>query len=234
MNAGARDESVDRQPRASVGQQLRLRDGAELRVRPVEATDAAELQHAFAMLSDLSRYRRFLVGTPRLGDRMALFLADVDHHDHEALVAVETASGAGGTPGIVGVARFVRYQPGGAEADLAITVAEAWQGRGLGTALLDELNRRARQVGVRRFTVDMLADNPAVLGLVRSAGGVTTGGRAGGMVSGHINVPAEVVDLSCQELLSVAARQIAVAVPRPLAELVPELRPTVRAVVDTF
>lgn len=162
---------------------LRPASGPPLWVRPIEAEDAAELQRAFALLTDLSRYRRFLTGTPALTDRRARFFTEVDHVDHVALVALPTPRATE----ILGVARFVRYRDAPDEADLAITVADAWQGRRIGTGLLRLLIARARAVGVRRFTVDLAEDNLAVRALVRSAGGeVRPAGER--LLTGHIDL----------------------------------------------
>lgn len=147
-------------------QEVHLRTGHAAWVRPVRGTDAAELQRAFALLSDLSRYQRFMTGTPHLTDRQATYFTAIDHIHHEALVALPEEHGVD----IVGVARFIRYRAAPTDADLAVTIADEWHGRGLATVLLHMLSARARVVGVRRFKVDMLADNAAVLTLLRSAG----------------------------------------------------------------
>ena len=80
-----------------------LRDGAQVDVRPVEPEDRAALAEGFERLSPESRYRRFFGPMPRLSDRDLDYLTRVDHHDHEALVAVDALTGDG-----IGVARYVR------------------------------------------------------------------------------------------------------------------------------
>ena len=205
---------------------VRLRSADTVWVRPIRGDDAVELQRAFALLSDLSRYRRFLSGTPSLTDQQASYFSDVDHDRHEALVALPAER----STDIVGVARFVRYPAASTDADLAITVADDWHRRGLGTALLRLLSERARAVGIRRFTVDMLADNDAVLALMRGAGG---SGEVveGKVVTAHIALEPVAVPVSADALLRAAACRSVVAVPTPFAEAVPELGPTTRAVV---
>jgi GNAT superfamily N-acetyltransferase len=135
-------------------------------VRPIRRDDEDELQEAFALLSESARYQRFLTGTNALSDRVARYLVDIDHTNHEALVAM-----ADGTSNIVGVARFIRSRSNPAEAELAITVADQWQRAGLGTALMHLLSDRARAEGIRWFTVEILADNIGIRALVQAAGG---------------------------------------------------------------
>ena len=74
----------------------------------------------------------------------------------------------------IGIARFVRSPHDAACADVAVAVVDAWQRRGVGSMLLEALVRRAREVGVRRFTMLASYDNVAVLRLVqRSPGGLS-------------------------------------------------------------
>jgi RimJ/RimL family protein N-acetyltransferase len=162
---------------------VRLRTGHAVWVRPIRASDADGLQRAFAFLSDRSRYQRFLTGTPYLTDQRAAYFSEVDHDHHEALVAIPEQS----PTDIVGVARFIRYRESPRDADLAITVNDDWHDRGLATGLLALLSARAREVGVQRFVVDLLADNPAVLALLRRAGLVHEV-TSGELVNGYIEL----------------------------------------------
>ena len=204
-----------------------LRTGQTVWVRPIEADDAAELQRAFALLSDLSRYQRFLTGTPALSDVRAKLFSDIDHVDHQALVALSAEH----SRDIVAVARYIRFKDAHSDADVAITVADDWHGRGLATVLLAMLSEQARAAGIRRFCVDMLADNAAVRALVRAAGGEgeTVDGE---VVNAHIVLSPVVVPLSADALLRIASTQTVAAVPQPLASVVPELRPVAHAVVS--
>lgn len=113
-------------------------------------------------------------------------LTEVDHVDREALVASPSES----WHTIIGVPRFVRDRHDATTADLAITVADEWHGRGLGTGLLRLLSRRASEVGIAHFTADMLAENRAVLALVRAAGGVPRG-STGSTVTSQIDLDSE-------------------------------------------
>ena len=92
-------------------------------------------------------------------------LSGVDGVDHRAVVAVvPEGSGEAG----VGVARYVRV--GGDAAEVAVTVIDAYQGRGLGGRLLDALIAEALEHGVTRFEGVVLADNVPMLALLRRAG----------------------------------------------------------------
>jgi RimJ/RimL family protein N-acetyltransferase len=142
-----------------------LRDGASVLIRPITPEDRGLLQSGFERLSDRSRYMRFQAPMSALSEEQLSYLTAVDHHDHEALVAIEPA-----TDQAVGVARFVRVTDGVAEC--AIVVADDWQGRGLATELLDQLVERAHDEGVERFTAIVLAENADALRLLERLGDV--------------------------------------------------------------
>lgn len=137
-----------------------LRDGSRVVVRPIEPGDKGALLEGFARLSDESRYRRFLSATPRLTESQLRYLTEVDHDRHEALVAFDEA-----TREPVGVARYVRCEEGSPDAEPAVTVVDHWHGRGLGTVLLEELTKRARNAGVERFIATVLPENKPVIAL---------------------------------------------------------------------
>jgi GNAT superfamily N-acetyltransferase len=146
-----------------------LRDGSPVLVRPICATDAWLLAEGFARLSERSRRMRFLGKKEGLSAGELRYYADVDHHDHEALVALDPADGRG-----AGVARYVRDADDPEAAEIALTIADDWQGRGLGTALLARLSDRARQEGICRFTAVVSYDNVPMGMLLRGVGAVET------------------------------------------------------------
>ena len=90
---------------------------------------------------------RFLGIKKQLSAAELRYFTDIDHHDHEALGALNLADGRG-----VGIARYVRDAKDPQAAEIAVTIIDDWQGRGLGTELLAQLSNRARSEGVRRFT----------------------------------------------------------------------------------
>ncbi|HMH90898.1 MAG TPA: GNAT family N-acetyltransferase [Streptosporangiaceae bacterium] len=146
------------------GMQAVLRDGSRVLIRPVQSADAPLLADGFARLSATSRWMRFLTPKKELSPAELRFLTDLDHHDHEALGALDHRDGRG-----VGVARYVRQADDPWGADVAVTIVDEWQGRGLGTELLARLSDRAREENIQRFTALVAAENVAVGGLLRNA-----------------------------------------------------------------
>ena len=145
--------------------QMTLADGARLRVRPIVPADREPLADAFDRLSDRSRRQRFLAPKPRLSARELDYLTDVDHVTHEALVAIDETTGD-----IVGVGRYATDSAGGAAADMALAVVDAWQRRGIGHALAVRVVERARANGITRLTGTALADNLLVRTLLDRLG----------------------------------------------------------------
>jgi nucleotide-binding universal stress UspA family protein len=177
---------------------LTLRDGSRIVIRPIEPDDRDDLREGFERLSPESRYRRFFSPVPRLSERHLDYLTQVDHHDHEALVAVEADGGIG-----IGVARYVRTAPD--EAEPAMAVADDWQGRGIGGRLLEALAERAREEGITRFRAPVLAANREALTMLRRLGH-TRESRIGSEVELEIELaPAEVARPSLLRWLRAAA-----------------------------
>ena len=163
--------------------QMTLADGARLRVRPIVPADREPLADAFDRLSDQSRRQRFLAPKPRLSSRELDYLTDVDHVTHEALVAIDETTGD-----IVGVGRYATGSDGGAAADLALIVADAWQRRGIGHGLAVRLLERARANGITRMTGTALAENRRVRSLLDRLG-FRVRSVSAGVVEVELDVP---------------------------------------------
>ncbi len=163
--------------------QLALRDGSEVMVRPIRPEDRDAIAKAFGRLSEQSRYQRFMTAIDELSPSQLEYLTDVDHHDHEALVAFDPETGDG-----VGVARFVRLDDG-TSAEAAVTVIDEWQGRGLGVALTNLLAERARDEGVTRFTALLLASNDQMHDVLASLGPSKVLSRSSGTVEVEVDIP---------------------------------------------
>ncbi|HEX8790444.1 MAG TPA: GNAT family N-acetyltransferase [Polyangiaceae bacterium] len=141
----------------------RLPDGATVHVRPVRPSDERFLRAAFHELSAHSRYQRFLGPVSELSDALWRYLCDVDGRDHVAFVALADESQA------VGVARFVR-QSSSTVAEVAVTVADAWQRRGLGSLLFARLVEAARRGDIETFVAYALPNNVGVRRLLARHG----------------------------------------------------------------
>ncbi len=138
-----------------------LRSGDRVVLRPVRPGDAAVLAAGFAELSPESRFGRFFEQLPALSQERLAYLTEIDHHDHEAIGAICANTGEG-----LGIARYVRSPQHPDEAEIAIAVVDAWQRRGLATALLTRLAERAHAEGIRTFTGDVQAANATVLRMI--------------------------------------------------------------------
>jgi GNAT superfamily N-acetyltransferase len=134
-------------------------------VRPLKRGDREGLAAAVTRLSDQTRYLRFATGKPRLTKRELDFLVDIDHHRHEAIVAIDPSTGRG-----VGIVRYIEVAGEPDVAEVAATVTDDWQGRGLGTALLAQLAARARDEGYSAFRASVLASNQRVIAMLLAAG----------------------------------------------------------------
>ncbi len=149
------------------------------RMRPIGPTDDALILAGFEALSEEARRHRFLVATPRLSKSQLHYLTTVDQRDHVAIGLLE----AGGTP--VAVGRFIRLDDDSDGADVAITVVDSHQRRGLGSFLLGVLAVAAVERGIGLLHFDVLAENAGMLGLLEGVGAQRT--SAGSMV--HLTVP---------------------------------------------
>ena len=144
---------------------LTLRDGRVVDVRPLERSDREGLAAAVERLSDQTRYLRFATAKPRLTKRELDFLTDVDHHRHEAIVAIDPTTGRG-----VALVRYIQVSDQPDVAEIAATVTDDWQGHGLGTALLARLAARARANGYSAFRASVLASNQRSIAMLLTAG----------------------------------------------------------------
>lgn len=154
-----------------------LRDGATLRLRPPRREDKDELLEFFEALSQRSLYLRFH-GFPRLGPELVEQLIDPNWHDRGALLGTVLENG---TERVVAVANYERLRdPTIAEA--AFAVADAYQRRGIGTRLVEQLAELAGRQGIERIVAEVLADNRDMLGVFGAIGFELTRELAGGEV----------------------------------------------------
>jgi GNAT superfamily N-acetyltransferase len=141
-----------------VAKVMHLSDGTGVLVRPICEADAERLRRMFHRLSPTTVYRRFFSPIIRPRESALRHLATVDHDRREALVALDGDE-------IIAVAR---YDGTGTlhEAEIAVTVEDAWQHRGVGSLLLRQLTKRALARGYDHFFASMLPDNRPALSLL--------------------------------------------------------------------
>ena len=201
---------------ASRAQLVTLRSGDVVRIRQVRPDDAQALVRAYANLGEQSRYRRFFTVMPQLPESTLKAAVEVDHTDHEALVAVPLLSAE-----IVGECRFIRLADQPDTAEVGVTVVDAWQGRGLGSALLARLSERAAEAGIEYFTAEVLAENRTMLALLPGLGQVETESH-GPVVTARVELtePSRPADPDFLDLLTAAARGDIVSLPVLLRQLV--------------
>jgi GNAT superfamily N-acetyltransferase len=144
------------------GEEAILRDGTEVVISRLTPADAPLVADAFARLSEESRRLRFLGPKPSLSPAELRYLTEVDGRRHEALGAMDPATGQ-----VIAIGRFVRIPGRPESAEVAITVADAWQRRGLGRLLLERLADRAREEGIASFTALVAHDNRSMQGLLK-------------------------------------------------------------------
>lgn len=156
-----------------------LADGTPVLVRAIQPDDKPLLVAGMSRLSDRSRHLRFLTATDRLSRSQLAYLTEIDGHSHQAwgaLIADEP----------VGIGRFVRGPDN--DAEVALTVVDEWQRRGIGLLLLTVLADEAHKVGVKRFTFVALPENTGISRLLARFGAV--GKFEDGLLTADLDVAA--------------------------------------------
>jgi len=142
-------------------------DGITLTVRPIRPEDA-QIEQAFVRsLSDESRYFRFMQAVHELTQEMLVRFTQIDYDREMALIAVVEPD-----PGVetqVAVARYTA-NPDKRSCEFAIVVADDWQGRGIGTHLMQSLMRVAKSRGISLMEGEIMAGNAHMRGLMRRLG----------------------------------------------------------------
>jgi acetyltransferase len=132
-----------------------LEDGRHVVIRPVTRDDASAESAFIEALSPASRRYRFL---GQIGHPSALLIRQLTQLDYKHQVAFAAVTTVDGIERFVGVSRY-STDPSGAHGEFAVTVADAWQNKGLGTLLMKHLIEVGRDLGVRRMLSIDLAEN---------------------------------------------------------------------------
>jgi RimJ/RimL family protein N-acetyltransferase len=171
----------------------------------IRPDDREVLRSALQRMSPESRYRRFLAPLGELSDEMLRYLCEVDGVNHVAIVAT-TDSLDLKTEEPLGVARFVRIEDEPEVAEVAITVGDWFQGRGLGKLLLATAAEAARERGIRKFRGEVLGSNAPVRHLLQEVGAEAKQTPEGTIA---FDVPLEGADTTLHRLLCAAGAQVA-------------------------
>ncbi len=155
---------------------LALRDGTPVLIRPVRSDDKPLLEIGMERLSKESRYFRFFRPISTLTPKMLSQYTDIDHVHHEAICALDIGESPANP---VGLARYIRMPEDGSRAEVAVTVVDSHQGRGLGTLLLAFLAHRASENGVVEFLAVVLGNNRRMLEVLKGLGSKTEFATAG-------------------------------------------------------
>lgn len=137
---------------------VKAKRGPELVVRPLRHGDTATVQAVFERLGEASRLARFNGLKHRLRAQELEWLATVGPNNHVLVAYVD------GDPDPVAIARLIRSGP---SAEVAFEVADVYQGRGIGSALTQELVSDACAAGIVEVTALVRSDNPAALAVLQ-------------------------------------------------------------------
>jgi protein lysine acetyltransferase len=133
----------------------RLADGSPILILPIRPDDKQLLSDGLTRLSPESRYKRFLGPKHAFTAAELRYLTEIDGVDHVAYVALR-----GDAPKeLIAVGRMVRSASYPQAAEIAVSVCDDWQRRGIGTLLGDHLAMAARDRDIRYLTATMAADN---------------------------------------------------------------------------
>ncbi len=138
-----------------------LRDGTVASLRPIRPDDGDALQRFHNAQSDESIYLRFFAPLRRLSDADVTRFTHVDYTDRVALVVTMRGE-------IIGVGRFDRLD--GRSAEVAFNISDHFQGKGIGSVLLEHLAAIARDLGIGRFVAEVLPQNRKMLAVFSDAG----------------------------------------------------------------
>lgn len=139
-----------------------LRDGSTAHVRPIRPTDADATQRMHTAQSERSIYLRYFTYKSELTPSELKRFTQVDHQDRVALVIMRGED-------IIAIGRFDRLS-NPVEAEVAFNVRDSYQGKGLGSILLEHLTAAGREVGIERFSAEVLPENRQMLTVFSEAG----------------------------------------------------------------
>jgi acyl-CoA hydrolase/GNAT superfamily N-acetyltransferase len=155
---------------------MTTKDGSELLVRPVKPVDEDMLSDMFYDLSDQTIINRFFSMLKSMPHRKLQQLCCIDYTTEMSLVAI---AGAPSKQKVVGLGSY-HLNPATQRAEIAFLVADAWQGKGIGTFLMQRLVKIAKSRNIKGLTAEVLRDNVAMIALMHKSGVPLKSTPAGG------------------------------------------------------
>jgi acetyltransferase len=146
---------------------VQLNDGTDVLIRPIRPEDAESEARFVRELSDEAKYFRFMNTFQELSQEMLIRLTQIDYHNEMALIAVHMTDGVEGEQ--IGVARYATNVDK-KSCEFALTVADNWQGRGVGQILMKDLMGVARDRDLESIEGQVLANNKRMLRLMGTLG----------------------------------------------------------------
>lgn len=185
-----------------------LTDGSVAWLRPIKPSDVEGIELFHSKQSQESVYFRFFAPIPKLSARDLRRFTQVDYTERVALVVMIRGE-------VAGIGRFDRLEgPTSAIAEVAFNVADAHQGKGIGSVLLEHLADIGRQLTVRRFVADVLPENRRMVRVFKDAGYAVEQAIEDGVL--EVSFDIEPTDASRAVLMSREHRAESVSVRRVL------------------
>jgi acetyl coenzyme A synthetase (ADP forming)-like protein len=146
--------------------QVLLRDGSSILLRPIKVDDARSWVEFVGRLNAHTKYLRFHYVFREMGLEDAVRFCTVDYRNTFAFIAEVLREAK---RNIVAIGRYYRL-PDHHSAEVALAIEDSYQGRGLGTSILEQLADVARENGIDRFTADVLAENEQMMSVFKDFG----------------------------------------------------------------
>ena len=151
---------------ASYSETVEVKGGAKVRIRQIRPSDKEALARGFEQLTAASRYDRFMGIKTELTEADLKYFTEVDQYDHVALIAFHIVDGEEAEE--VGTARCVRLRDQADVAEAAVTIVDAYQGRGIGTIMLQRLLGAAWERDIRWFHFELWSRNVGMKHLIET------------------------------------------------------------------